>query len=80
MVLAKNANLIDKDYEMLSETIYINYINDFIQHYSGGFKHENSKHFTLKELEYGKPNFLNSSFIAFNHLENDIKNKFILNL
>ena len=33
MVLAKNANLIDKDYEMLSETIYINYINDFIQHY-----------------------------------------------
>ena len=34
----------------------------------------------LKELEYGKPDFLNSSFIAFNHLENDIKNKFILNL
>ncbi len=35
---------------------------------------------SLKELEYGKADFLNSSFIAFNYLENEKKNFFTLNL
>ena len=34
----------------------------------------------LRELEYGKEGFLNTSFIAFNYLDNDIKKKFTLNL
>ena len=72
LVLAKNSSLIDKDYEIVSETLYINYINDYIQHYSGGFKHENSKKFSVKELEYGT--YLGENCVVyFDDLYNSIK-------